>query len=165
VRALALLVIVAACKEPAQPKLPGTIYFVRDKALATLDGRRFDDVGAQVFPSQYALGGRLVGIASEGTGEPGSEQLVLIGPGGKVERIGPANTQVRHPAVDPKGQWIVIESKIEPHSELYQIDLATQQTTQLTNNPEGNFEPVAVDSSTIVFVSSRVDCLVTRSSL
>ena len=141
------------------PKLPGTLYFKIGDGLAKLaDGELvtdFADAGAPVFPSQLALpDGRIVGIASKGNGEPGSEQLVLID-GAKIERIGPAITQVRNPAVDPRGAWIVIEAKLEPHSELYKIDLATQKSTQLTDNKEGNFTPSVLDPKTIVFASSR----------
>jgi Tol biopolymer transport system component len=107
-----------------------------------------------VFPSTVELpDGRLVGIASKGTGEPGSEQLVLIGPGKRIERIGPAMTQVRNPTLGDT--WIAIEGRVEPHAEIYRIDLATQRHTQLTNNKQGNFMPVALDAKTIVFVSSR----------
>nr|MBA3502636.1 hypothetical protein [Deltaproteobacteria bacterium] len=130
----------AASTTPAAPapKLPGALYFKRGEALEKLEGGAFvtdfADVGAPLFPSQFTLpDGRVVGIASKGDGEAGSEQLVLIGPGTKVERIGPAHTQVRNPAVDPGGTWIVIESKVEPHSELYRIDLASQKPLQLTN--------------------------------
>ena len=144
----------------AAPKLPGALYFRVGDGLAKLaDGVFVTDFAvadAQLFPSEYALpDGRVVGIASTGTGEAGSEQLVLIGPGTAIERIGPANTQVRNPAVDPAGTWIVIESKVEPHSELYRIDLATQQSTQLTDNAQGNFTPAVLDGKSLVFASSR----------
>jgi len=140
------------------PKLPGALYFrVGDRLAKLADGVFVTDFAdAQVFPSEHALpDGRVVGIASTGTGEAGSEQLVLIGPGTAIERIGPANTQVRNPAVDPAGTWIAIESKVEPHSELYRIDLATQKATRLTDNAQGNFTPAVLDGKSIVFASSR----------
>ena len=142
------------------PKLPGALYFRRGDALVKLEAGAFvtdfADAGAPLFPSTFALpDGRVVGIASKGDGEAGSEQLVLIGPGTKVERIGPASTQVRNPAVDPAGAWIVIEAKTDPHSQLIRIDLATQTSTRLTNDPQGNFTPAVLDAKTIVFASSR----------
>jgi TolB protein len=142
---------------PNADRLPGTLWFTSNGELARLArgklGTSFNDVGAPVFPSRFALpDGRIVGIASKGTGDAGSEQLVLVGH--DIARIGPANTQVRNPAVDPAGKWIVIEGRVEPHSELYKIDLATQEATRLTNNKEGNFTP-AVLGDAIVFASSR----------
>lgn len=156
-KALALLALVGVA-EAAPPKpLPGTLYFVADGKLAKLVAGTvtgFDDVGAPVFPSPWALpDGRLVGIASKGNGEPGSEQLVLIGPGTKLERFGPAATQVRDPAVVDKA--IVIEARFEPQSELYRIDLATQKSTRLTVNKQGNFTPAAIGSKAVAFASSR----------
>jgi TolB protein len=184
VRVVVLLALLASCKakskDPAPaappppisdaaladaadappPKLPGALYFKRGDALVKLAAGAlvtdFADVGAPLFPSTWTLpDGRIVGIASQGDGEAGSEQLVLIGPGTKVERIGPASTQVRNPAVDPSGAWIVIEAKTEPHSELYRIELATQKSTRLTDNPQGNFSPAVLDAKTIAFASSR----------
>jgi TolB protein len=154
-----LLLLATVSLASADPKLPGTLYFVQDGKLAKIAGgtrTSFDDVGAPVFPSQLALpDGRLVGIASKRDGEPGSEQLVLIGPGTKVERIGPAITQVRNPAVDRAGKWIVVEAKLEPQSELYKIDVATGKSTRLTTNKQGNFSPATLDAKSVVFASSR----------
>jgi TolB protein len=151
-----LLLLATASLAGADAKLPGTLYFVQDGKLATSAGTTFDDVGAPVFPSAFALpDGRLVGIASKGDGEAGSEQLVLIGPGTKVERIGPAITQVRNPAVDRAGKWIVVEAKLEPQSELYKIDVATGKSTRLTTNKQGNFTPATLDAKSIAFASSR----------
>lgn len=155
---------------PAAANLPGALWFVADGKLAKLAGgtltTTFDDVGAAVFPSRWALpDGRLVGIASRGDGAAGSEQLVLIGPGTTVTRIGEDATAVRDPAVDPAGAWIVYEAKVESASELYRLDVATSNTTRLTRSPQGDFKPAVLDPSggtaegdaggTIVFVSSR----------
>lgn len=144
---------------PAAPKLPGTLYFKTDHALARLSGGTlstdFADVDAEVFPSRYALpDGRVVGIASKGDGEPGSEQLVTIA-GREIARIGPAATQVRNPAVDPAGKWIVVEAKLSPASQLYRIDVATGDSKPLTTDPQGNFAPAALGPRDVVFASSR----------
>ena len=116
---LALILAVAGAAPASADVLPGTLYFVQDGALAKRVGGTvvtgFTDVGAPVFPSQLALpDGRLVGIASKGDGEPGSEQLVLIGPETKVERIGPATTQVRNPGRSRAGKGIVIRRSRGP---------------------------------------------------
>ncbi|MBA3392221.1 MAG: PD40 domain-containing protein [Deltaproteobacteria bacterium] len=145
---------------PAAAKLSGVLWFVADGKLAKLAGgtltTTFDDVGAAVFPSRWALpDGRLVGIASRGDGAAGSEQLVLIGPGSTVTRIGETATAVRDPAVDPAGAWIVYEAKLASASELYRLDLATTKTKQLTKTPQGDFKPAVLGADAIVFVSSR----------
>jgi len=72
-----------------------------------------------------------------------------------VTRVGDAVTQVRNPAVDPAGAWIVYEANLDGHSDLFRLDLATNKTTRLTDNPEGNFAPAVIGASDVVFVSSR----------
>ncbi|MDQ3367446.1 MAG: hypothetical protein M3680_18650 [Myxococcota bacterium] len=144
---------------PEAAQLPGALWFVGSRLARVTGGELaadFADVGAPVYPSRWALpDGRLVGIASRGDGEPGSEQLVLIGPASEVTRVGPSITQVREPAVDPAGAWIVYEAKLEGHSELYRLDLATSKVMRLTTNPQGNFKPAVLGKDSIVFVSSR----------
>jgi TolB protein len=153
---LAALLALVACGKSEPRALPGAIYYMTE---ATLMRHAAGRVGVEhVFPSQYAIDGRVIAIYSNP--EEG-EQLVLLARSGQTasapayEPLGPRASQVRSPAVDPAGKWIVFEAKVEPHSELYQLDLATQRITQLTNNPEGNFAPVALSSTTIAFSSSR----------
>lgn len=142
------------------PALPGTLYVKPARGLARLAGGRwttaFADVGAEVFPSAYALpDGRVVGIASRGDGEPGGEQLVVIAGDGAIARVGPAATAVREPAVDRAGAWIVVEAKLEPRSELYRVEVASGEATRLTDDPQGNFTPATLGPSAIAFASSR----------
>lgn len=149
-------------------KLPGTLWFVAgerghargEQELVRVAGGKVTtelaDVGAMVFPSRWALpDGRLVGIASRGDGSAGAEQLVLIGPATEVVRIGDAVTQVRNPAVDPSGKWIVYEGNTDGHSDLYRLDLDAAKTTRLTNDPQGNFAPVVLGAGDVAFASSR----------
>lgn len=142
---------------PEVAKLPGVITFAVDGTVVHLAGgarTEVTDPDAGLFPSPWRLpDGRLVAIASRGDGGAESEQLALIS-AGVVTRIGPAAAQVRDPAVDPRGTWIVIEAKLDPHSDLYRIEVATGNSTRLTNHPKGNFRP-AVLGDAIVFVSSR----------
>jgi TolB protein len=118
--------------------------------------------GGDLFPSTQALpDGRLVAIASRGDGAPDSEQLALVGPGGAVERIGPAAAAVRSPAVDPRGRWIVIAANTDGHSDLYRVELAPAAAAagkpppRLTRDPQGNFEPALLGDDAIAFTSSR----------
>jgi TolB protein len=151
---LLVLIALSACSKSA-PSLPGAIYYMRGTTLVRHGGSPIAD---NVFPSQYAIDGRVLAIFSA---QDQGEQLVMLARPGTsssspaYEPIGPRASQVRSPAVDPAGHWIVFEAKVEPHSELYQLDLATQRVTQLTNNPEGNFAPVALSPTTIAFSSSR----------
>ena len=140
------LLTLAACGSKDAPAMPGGIYYMTGTALVRHGA---GVIAEDVFPSQYALpDGRIVAIASE---EETGEQLALVGK--TVERIGPVASQVRSPAI--VGNAIVYEAKVEPHSELYRLDLATQQVTQLTNNPEGNFAPATLGANAVVFSSSR----------
>lgn len=153
---LVALVALVACGKSEPRALPGAIYYMTGTTLVRHGGTPIAD---NLYPSQYALpDGRIVAIYSD---PDQGEQLALTARPGQTasspafERIGPLASQVRSPTLDPAGNWIVFEAKVEPHSELYQLDLATQRVTQLTNNPEGNFAPVALSSTTIAFSSSR----------
>jgi TolB protein len=149
----------AACADskPARPELPGTLYFVDDTGapeLVRLARGARTVIGRDLYPSPYALpDGRVVAIASRGDGSAESEQLALIG--ARVERIGPAAAQLRDPAVDPRGRWIVVAANLDGHSDLYRVELGGGgAATRLTNDPEGNFAPAALGES-IVYASSR----------
>ncbi len=151
----------AASEAAAVPRLPGTIWFVAEGSRTEL-GRigagvrtAIADPNAGLYPSASRLAdGRLVAIASRGDGDPDAEQLALVGADGSVERIWMPAAQLRDPAVDPRGRWIVVAANVDGHSDLYRIDLATKQGTRLTDDPAGNFRPAVVGDS-IVFVSSR----------
>lgn len=157
---LAAALALPACsddKPPARVELPGTIWFVEDGAAPTLvrvaAGTR-TAIGRELYPSTQSLpDGRLVAIASRGDGSATSEQLALVAGDGRVERIGPAATQLRDPAVDMRGRWIIVAASFDGHSDLYRIELGGT-TTRLTNDPQGNYRPSLIGES-IVFVSSR----------
>lgn len=156
---LASLAACGACSEDKPPRieLPGTIWLVEDAPAPTLvrltDGTR-KVIGRELYPSTEVLpDGRLVAIASRGDGSAESEQIALIDANGRALRIGPAAAQVRDPAVDPRGRWIVVAANVDGHSDLYRIELAGE-VTRITNNVEGNFRPALIGES-IVYVSSR----------
>ncbi len=158
-----LLLALAACSAcsddhpPARHELPGTIWFVEDAPAPTLvryAGGVRTVIGRDLYPSAFALpDGRLVAIASRGDGSADSEQIALVARDGRVQRIGPAAAQVRDPAVDQRGRWIVVAANTDGHSDLYRIDLAGD-TTRLTNDEQGNFRPAVLGDS-VVYVSSR----------
>lgn len=156
---LASLAACGACSEdkPQRIELPGTIWLVEDApapTLVRLEAGKRQVIGRELYPSTQVLpDGRLVAIASRGDGSAESEQIALVDANGRVERIGPAAAQVRDPAVDPRGRWIVVAANLDGHSDLYRVELAGE-VTRLTNNVEGNFRPALIGES-IVFVSSR----------
>lgn len=156
-RALLLLALAACGDDPPRRELPGTIWFVEDEhgpTLVRLAGGTRAVIARDVFPSPSALpDGRLVAIASRGDGSAEAEQLVLVAADGTLKRIGPAAAQVRDPAVDRRGRWIVAAVNLDGHSELYRIELGGT-ATRLTNDPQGNFAPALVGES-VVYVSSR----------
>jgi TolB protein len=145
---------------PAVAALPGAIWFVEDgppPTLQRLAGGRRTTLGENLYPAAARLGdGQQVAIWSLGNGEPGSEQIALVGSDGAVTRVGTAATQVRAPAVDPAGAWIVVAANLDGHSDLYRIDLATPgDQVRITSNDQGNFHPTPLGSSAIAFASSR----------
>ena len=158
-RALLLLVLVACgdAKPAPRDELPGTIWVVEDgetPALVQITRGTPTPIGPGLYPSTQALpDGRLVAIASRGDGSATAEQLVFVSKDGRVERFGPAASQVRDPAVDRQGRWIVVAATFEGQSDLYRIDRAGT-VTRLTRNAEGNYRP-ALAGDSIVYVSSR----------
>jgi TolB protein len=152
-----VLIALVACGDdkPQRTELPGTLFFVEDAPspqLVRLTAGKRTVIGRDLYPSRFALpDGRLVAIASRGDGSAGSEQLALVG--ATVERIGPAAAQVRDPAVDSRGRWIVAAINLDGHSDLFRVEL-DGKATRLTNNVEGNFAPATIGES-IVYVSSR----------
>ena len=115
-----------------------------------------DGEGRALFASRWTLpDGSLVAIASRADGGPDGERLVYVGDDGAVMPIGEPALQIRDPAVHPDGQWIIAALMVDRISELYRYDFATNTTTRITDNREGNFHPVALGPDAIVFVSSR----------
>lgn len=101
-------------------------------------------------------GTALVLMSAQGEGGP---QRLFVYPldGGKPRRIGPDMGRLRYPNWSPDGRWLVFESNIKSHfSDLYRIGRDGTGLRQLTNNPEGNFEPaLSPRGDAIVLVSSR----------
>ena len=157
--ALLLLALVACGDSRPAPRgeLPGAIWVVEDGELLALvvgAGGTRTPIGANLYPSTQTLpDGRLVAIASRGDGSSTAEQLVFVSRDGKVERFGPAASQLRDPAVDRQGRFIVVAASFDGHSDLYRLDLAGT-VTRLTSNAEGNYRPTLAGDS-IVYVSSR----------
>jgi TolB protein len=154
---LAVLIALCACGDdkPQRTELPGTLFFVEDAPgpqLVRLAAGTRTVIGRDLYPSRFALpDGRLVAIASRGDGSAESEQLALVG--ASVQRIGPAAAQVRDPAVDSRGRWIVAAINLDGHSDLYRVELGGT-STRLTNDVQGNFAPATIGES-VVYVSSR----------
>jgi Tol biopolymer transport system component len=145
---------------PGVETLPGAIWYVVEgeppTTLHRWAGGVSKQLGASLYPSAMRLGDRLVGIRSAGTGEAGGEAAVAIAVDGVVSVLGTPATQVRDPAVDRDGKWIVVAANFEGHSELYAIDPAKPDAmTQITRNPEGNFHPTPLAGGMLAFASSR----------
>lgn len=132
------------------PELPGVIYFRSARGMERIAEGERELVGAGLYPSSQRVGSELVAIRSKGDGSADAEQIVV-----GTRPVGFTAAQVRDPAVDPQGQWIVVAATRDGHSDLYRIDVATGADTRLTNNAEGNFAPALLDAKTIVFTSSR----------
>lgn len=151
--------------EAALRELPGTLWFIEDgppRSLVRLVAgarRSWTQAGADLYPMAARLpDGRLVAIASRGDGGPGAEQVALVTDDGEVERVGPAAPQVRDPAVDPRGRWIIVAANLDGHSDLYRLDLNAGRdaaAVRLTRDPQGNFAPTRLAAGAIAFVSSR----------
>ncbi len=127
----------------ATAKLPGTIWYVEDGALASLtDGKR-TVIAKDVHRAPQRLpDGRLVAIASRA----GKEQLVLVGSDLAVTDLAPPASRLDDPAIDPQGQWLVYATG---ERELVRVDLATRERRVL----RPGVQPSALGATSIVFGS------------
>lgn len=65
-------------------------------------------------------------------------------------------TMLRNPTWSPDGRWVVVESDADGFRDLYRLEVPSGATVQLTDDPEGNFQPdVSPSGRAIAFVSSR----------
>jgi dipeptidyl aminopeptidase/acylaminoacyl peptidase len=157
-----------AAVPPEVAALPGAIWFAAGPdphgpptVLVRLAGGvrtavADDGEGRRLWASRWLLpDGALVAIASRADGGPDGERLVRVAADGTVAPIGAPALQVREPAVDPGGRWIVAAAMVDRISELYRYDLPAGTATPLTDNKEGNFHPAVLGPDAIVFVSSR----------
>jgi TolB protein len=87
------------------------------------------------------------------------EQLVLQPlSGGAGRPLGPRSPRARAPSWSPDGRWLVFQFQpnAASYSDLFRIGSDGSGLQRLTDNREGNFEPVvSPDGSQIVFASSR----------
>ncbi|UQA56171.1 TolB family protein [Polyangium aurulentum] len=94
-------------------------------------------------------------------GEEGPQQLFLQPLDGAAKPLGPKAGRVRFPSFSPDGRWVVFESdsgkgETASYSDIYRVGIDGSGWKRLTNNPEGNFDPViSPKGDSIVLVSSR----------
>lgn len=148
-------------------KIPGTIAFTSERdgnpevylIRPTGEGeRRLTNRTTAEFPIAAAPDGSAVMVVSttdESTGY--SEQLLLHPLGGEAPTpLTPRTGRARNASWSPDGRWIVFESDLNSFSDLYRIDPDGSGLRRLTDDPQGNFEPViSPDGKQIVLSSSR----------
>jgi tol-pal system beta propeller repeat protein TolB len=109
------------------------------------------DEGGSWYPTPNRL--PLVIVTSEATGDH-TEQLVMLG--GRVRKVGPVTRFVRSPNLSADGNFVIYEADPNSFRDLYRLDLATDTSSRLTDEPTGSFEPsLSPDDAHVAFTSSR----------
>lgn len=148
-------------------RIPGTIAFVSERdgnpevylIDPTGEGeRRLTDSPTAEFPIAAAPDGSAVMVLSATDESVGYSEQLLLHPlgGGAPRRITPRTGRARNASWSPDGRWIVFESDLNSFSDLYRIHADGSGLRRLTDDPQGNFEPViSPDGEQIVLSSSR----------
>lgn len=128
---------------------------VRRLDAATGQWLPLGDGSANLYPTGLRRQGGLLVIATTGETEADHQEQLAIVRDRVVERFGPVAQMVRNPTATADGKTLVIEASTHSYRDLYAL-AADGSATQLTNNPEGNFEPALTpDGTAIAYASSR----------
>jgi dipeptidyl aminopeptidase/acylaminoacyl peptidase len=148
-------------------RIPGTIAYVAERdgnkevyvVRPSGEGERrltrtlLDSYITTIAPD----GSGVLGIEVEEAGGNRYEQLVFHPvPRGTARPVGGRHPYSRSAAWSADGEWIVFESAQASFRDLYRIRLDGTGEQRLTDNREGNFEPViSPDGAWVAFGSSR----------
>lgn len=148
-------------------KIAGSIAFVSERdgdpevylIRPTGEGeRRLTNAPTAEYPIAAAPDGSALLVVSTTDESVGySEQLLLQPLGGGVQQpLTPRSGRARNASWSPDGRWIIFESDQNSFSDLYRIHPDGSGLRRLTDNKQGNFEPViSPDGEQIVLSSSR----------
>ncbi len=177
-RLAALALLLAACSSPAAPAgaatpgaLPGRLIFLAedpgDAGQAAIVGMRPDGGqrvellrGVGIYPAAIDRAGTTLAVVAvdEAEGHQERVQLFALGDGPLAAPTWQSQpgAQVRNPSFSPDGRFLVFESSAASFRDIYRLELPAGPLLRLTDNEEGNYEPVyAPDGRAIAFVSSR----------
>ncbi len=147
-------------------RLPWALAFLREDTglpqVALLDLADGGEVALTQGPLAHYVGpvsprgDALVVIATEDHGDQHLEALSLWRPDGGTTVLSRPSPRARGAAFAPGGEWLVLESGEKGFSELVRVSMNGRARAQLTNHPEGNFEPsISPDGGEVAFTSSR----------
>lgn len=123
--------------------------------VAATDGREeraIDTGSADGYPAAATSDGGLFVLQAEDEGERHVESLVLVEPSGE-RKVVATGTRIRNPSVASDGA-VAFESDTSSFRDLFVARRG--ETSRLTDDPEGNYEPsFSPDGRSIVFTSSR----------
>lgn len=177
-RLAALALLVAACSSPATPAgaatpgpLSGRLVFLAEDpggaGEAAIVAMRPDGSGrvellrgSGIYPAAIDRAGTTLAVIAvdEAEGHQERVQLFTLGDGPLAAPLWQSQpgAQVRNPSFSPDGRFLVFESSAASFRDIYRLELPAGPLLRLTDNEEGNYEPVyAPDGRAIAFVSSR----------
>ncbi|MBK7828137.1 hypothetical protein [Nannocystis sp.] len=176
-RLAALAPLIAACSSPATPAgavtpgaLSGRLVFLAEDpggAEAAIVAMRPDGSGrvellrgSGIYPAAIDRAGTTLAVIAvdEAEGHQERVQLFALGDGPLAAPLWQSlpGAQVRNPSFSPDGRFLVFESSAASFRDIYRLELPAGPLLRLTDNEEGNYEPVyAPDGRAIAFVSSR----------
>lgn len=108
------------------------------------------------YPAAASSRGQLAVVTARDSAGRHFEQVFIVTPGQQPKALLEEREGfVRNPTFSADGKYLFIEADIAGFRDIFRFELDTRKSVQLTNAPEGSFEPAASPTDNVIaFVSS-----------